>query len=98
MVDYNGREETFSPMSRKRQKSRPATEAYYEEEKEPMKHYREPDERRVKMDKKPDANKHEGKNVFGGGKKNCSPGQMYVPKKEHNESKFAGEQKQKKMY
>ena len=48
-------------------------------------------------DLKPDALKHEGKNVFKG-EKYCMPGQQYVPKKDHNESDFAGEQKQKSMY
>lgn len=42
---------------------------------------------------KPDKTKH--KNCYEGteAKKSSLPGQMYVPKKVHNESDFAGEKK-----
>ncbi len=59
--------------------------------------YKAPDQVKAKVDKKPDEMGHQGKPAVGKGTK-CMPGQMYVPKKVHNESTFAGEQKQKDMY
>lgn len=47
---------------------------------------------------KPDKMKHEGKSAFKPAKKECCPGQMYVPKKESNESVFAGEKEEKPGY
>jgi hypothetical protein len=62
--------------------------------------YKQPDQGNKMSEKKPDQAGHEGKNVFKEKKKDCCPGQMYVKKEkqEHNESDFAGEQKQKRMY
>lgn len=49
-------------------------------------------------DKKPDKTKHEGKSAFKPPKKDCCPGQMYTPKKVHNESKFAGDNEENPGY
>lgn len=85
------------PLGPTTEKRRAVTEAYYEKKKEPMKKPKAPDEKKPRVELKPDAAVHKGKNVFNA-KKDCCPGQMYVPKREHNESTFAGELKQKSMY
>lgn len=101
MVLYNGEEEESVPLGGQKLKRRPMTEAYYDNPKYSQKKAKQPDQGKVNMsDKKPDAAKHEGKNVFKPSEKPKCPGQMYVKpeKKEHNENDFAGEQKQKRMY
>lgn len=101
MVEYNGKKEASVPLMGQKQVRREKTEVYYKDEDKPEKKHKQPnDGGSVKMDKKPDAMRHDGKNVFGKEKKDkkCCPGQMYVPKKDHNESSFAGELKQKEMY
>ena len=101
MVGYSSEDEEGNPLMGQKMKRRPMTEERYENPGMPKLKYKQPDQGKVKMsDKKPDASKHEGKNVFKDKKKMCCPGQMYVKKEkdEHNESEFAGEQKQKDFY
>lgn len=101
MVGYSSEDEEGNPVMGQKIKKRAVEEKYYDNPGMPQLKYKQPDQGKVKMsDKKPDAAKHEGKNVFKEKKKDCCPGQMYVKKEkqEHNESDFAGEQKQKSMY
>lgn len=84
-----------------KQVRRPMTEVYYKDEDHTEKKHKQPNSGgHMKEEKKPDALTHPGKNVFKPKEKPKCPGQMYVtpPKKEHNESDFAGDQKQKQMY
>lgn len=101
MVEYNGKKEASVPLMGQKQVRRDATEVYYKDEDKAEKKHKQPnDGGKVKMDKKPDAMRHDGKNVFKEQAKPKCPGQMYTTseKKQHNESTFAGEQKQKRMY
>lgn len=97
MVEYDGSKEKSVPLGGQKNMRRPMTEAYYKNEDKKMSKPKQPDSG-ARVEKKPDAMRHDGKNVFGKEKANCLPGQQYVPKSVHNESKFAGEQKQKEMY
>lgn len=101
MVGYSSEDEEGNPLGGQKIKKRPVEEKYYDNPGMPKLKYKQPDQGKVNMsDKKPDAAKHEGKNVFKPSEKPKCPGQMYVKpeKKEHNEQDFAGEQKQKRMY
>lgn len=101
MSGYESEDEEGNPLGGQKLKRRPMSEEHYVHPGKEKLKYKQPDEGKVKMsDKKPDAAKHEGKNVFKEKKGHCCPGLMYVKKEkqEHNESEFAGEQKQKSMY
>lgn len=98
MVGYSSEDEEGNPLGGQRIKKRAAEEKYYDNPGIGSLKKKQPDQGKVNMsDKKPDAAKHEGKNVFKEKKASC-PGQMYVKKEVHNESDFAGEKKLKNFY